>query len=709
MLSALVILLLLIWLAILGKRSGKPAADQERLKTLEEQVQWLYRETQRLRAELAALKGEAPAEGAVPPPAPEAPAGTVDTTAAPAAEPAPAPAALTWWQRLLAGNLLAKVGVVLLFFGVASALRLAADYGYLPVSLRLLVGAVGGVAMIAFGWAKARQGGHEAFGIAVQGGGFAILYLIVYFMLARYALLGPTPAFLFFALIGVGCVLLAAAQDGEILAVLGLAGAFFAPVLADRIGDDPLPLFGYFTLLNAFIVGVSWFKAWRVLDVAGFVLTIGVGMAWAVDHYRAEHYPATQGFLVFFWLLYSATPVLMAWFRAPGRAGWNDAVLVFGTPLVGFALQSRLAADRYELAWAAFAAALYYGALWLFLFLRGPAELRLLERCQLGLAIAFGTLAVPLGFGVHVTTAFWALEGVAVLWFGAVQGRRPAVLAGAGLQLAAGAWLLWHLPGTATGLPVVNEAFFGMALVAGTGYASARLLTDERAVAALWWALGWWMAAGLREIHFHASDANGAVLGLVFLAGTLAVTLWLHRARAWQPAGQAALLPGAVLALWLAWTNLTEPGALGGLPYLPVLNAFDFAQLLALAALTAWQRRVVALGAFVWISCLAARIAHHWGGVPFTGPALWHSTLAQTLLTLLWTLLAIAAMIRAARIGARLLWQAGFGLLALVGAKLLLVDLHNAGTLLWTGSLIGVALLVLAAGYFAPVPPRQSE
>lgn len=708
MLTALVILLLLIWLAILGKRSGKPAADQERLKTLEEQVQWLYRETQRLGAELAALKGEAPAAEATPPPValPE----SVRTTAeAPPAEPTPAPAATIWWQRLLAGNLLAKIGVVLLFFGVASALRLAADYGYLPVPLRLLIGAVGGVAMVAFGWAKVRQGCHEAFGIAVQGGGFAILYLVVYFMLARYALLGPTPAFVLFALIGVGCVLLAAAQDGAVLAVLGLAGAFFAPLLAEAVGDDPLPLFAYFTLLNAFIVGVSWFKAWRALTVAGFVLTIGVGMAWAVDHYRQEHYPATQGFLLFFWLLYSAAPVLLAWLQAPGRAGWNDAVLVFGTPLVGFALQSRLAADRYELAWAAFAAALYYGALWLILFRRGPAELRLLERCQLGLAIAFGTLAVPLGFGVQVTTAFWALEGVAVLWFGAAQGRRLAVLAGTGLQFAAGVWLLWHLPQLELGLPVANGAFFGMVLVAGAGYASARLLADERAAVALFWALGWWMAAGLREIHLHAASATGAVLGLAFLAATLAVTVWQHRARQWLPAGQAALLPGAVLALWLAGTNLTEPGALGGLPYLPVLNAFDVAQFLALAALHAWQRRVAALGTFVWISCLAARIAHHWGGVPFTGPALWHSTLAQTLLTLLWTLLAIAAMIRAARIGARLLWQAGFALLALVGAKLLLVDLHNAGTLLWTGSLIGVALLVLAAGYFAPVPPRQNE
>ena len=65
-------------------------------------------------------------------------------------------------------------------------------------------------------------------------------------------------------------------------------------------------------------------------------------------------------------------------------------------------------------------------------------------------------------------------------------------------------------------------------------------------------------------------------------------------------------------------------------------------------------------------------------------------------------------MIRATRQGSRQGWYGGFALLAVVGVKLLAVDLANAGTAMWTGSLIGVALLVLAASYFAPVPPKAA-
>ena len=47
-----------------------------------------------------------------------------------------------------------------------------------------------------------------------------------------------------------------------------------------------------------------------------------------------------------------------------------------------------------------------------------------------------------------------------------------------------------------------------------------------------------------------------------------------------------------------------------------------------------------------------------------------------------------------------------FTLLGIVGAKLLLFDATGRGTLTWAATLIGVALLVLAAGYFAPLPPE---
>ncbi|HRD92548.1 MAG TPA: DUF2339 domain-containing protein, partial [Accumulibacter sp.] len=336
-----------------GQVSQPRSSNEQRLQTLEAQVDWLYRESQALRAELARMRGEqlpglgeesrvevaresssesTPPAGMTeaeqpdgPPAAGDAPAPTVQPLALDPEDPP-----TRWWSRLLAGNLLAKVGVVLLFFGVASGLRLAAEHGLFPVPLRLLLAAVTGLAMLLFGWSRVQQAGQRPeqdtqrmFGLALQGGGLAIHYLIVYFMLARYAMLGEVSAFALFAVLGVVCVLLAMRQKGELLAVLGIAGAFLAPLLAAGNGADPRLLFAYFSLLNALVLGVGWVHAWRRLNIAGFVLTLVVGMSWAIELYRPAHYPLIQGFLIVFCVMYSAASPLTALLRAPGWKGWG--------------------------------------------------------------------------------------------------------------------------------------------------------------------------------------------------------------------------------------------------------------------------------------------------------------------------------------------------------------------------------------------------
>jgi uncharacterized membrane protein len=179
-----------------------------------------------------------------------------------------------------------------------------------------------------------------------------------------------------------------------------------------------------------------------------------------------------------------------------------------------------------------------------------------------------------------------------------------------------------------------------------------------------------------------------------------------------------ALPLGLLLAAWFIAASLFEKGG-GFTPYVPLLDPLDLGLLAALAAIAAafalaqapagWRSRLLLGLAFVGLSGLAARIAHHWGGVAFEPQALTESAVLQALLSSLWTTLSIGLMINGTRACARERWFAGFALLALVGVKLLFVDLSHSGTLAWTGSLIGIALLVLAAAYFAPMPPKDAR
>lgn len=186
----------------------------------------------------------------------------------------------------------------------------------------------------------------------------------------------------------------------------------------------------------------------------------------------------------------------------------------------------------------------------------------------------------------------------------------------------------------------------------------------------------------------------------------------------------AALPLAALVGLGVLITAVAEPGRTAPLPYLPLLNPVDLAAALGIVALLLWRRAVLAAApsgsawldgrpslaalaglAFIVINTVWLRIAHHLLEVPWTVETMLASFVVQTGLAILWTLLALALMLVAHRRLSRPLWLTGAGLLALVVAKLLLVDLANAGGGERIVTFIAVGVLMLVVGYFAPLPP----
>ena len=85
---------------------------------------------------------------------------------------------------------------------------------------------------------------------------------------------------------------------------------------------------------------------------------------------------------------------------------------------------------------------------------------------------------------------------------------------------------------------------------------------------------------------------------------------------------------------------------------------------------------------------------------------MWSTALAQTALTLVWSVLGVAGWIGGSRRGQRVLWLAGAVLMGVVLAKLVLFDRRYLGDLFGIGSFIAYGLLCTAVGWFAPAPPR---
>ena len=197
----------------------------------------------------------------------------------PAAPRAPAPVAAprepdflvqAWgWARdwLLGGNTVLRVGLLLLFLGLAFLLRYATEGMVVPVALRYSAVAASALALLGLGWwLRLRRPGYA---LLLQGTGVAVLYLTIFAALRLHPLLDSQPAFALLVLVTAAACVLAVAQNAQGLAVAAALGGFAAPILTSSGSGNHVALFSYFLLLNAGILSVAWFKAWRPLNLVG--------------------------------------------------------------------------------------------------------------------------------------------------------------------------------------------------------------------------------------------------------------------------------------------------------------------------------------------------------------------------------------------------------------------------------------------------------
>jgi uncharacterized membrane protein len=468
-------------------------------------------------------------------------------------------------EWLLGGNTVLRVGVVLLFLGLAFLLRYATEGMVVPIEARYAGVALAAVALLGLGWWLRHR--NESFALMLQGTGIAVLYLTVFAAMKVHTLLAPGMAFALLVAVTLCSAILALTQISLALACVAALGGFAAPLLTSSGEGSHVALFGYFALLNAGILSIAWFKAWRPLNLIGFVATFGIGCAWGLKSYTPEVFWSTEPFLVLFFLMYLAIGLLFArrklqehgtgpeddsrdamlrW--SARQSHYVDGSLLFGTPIAGFGLQYAIIQHvEFGAALSALVLGLLYMGIARLLAGRAPGRGLLLVETCLSLGVVFATLAIPLGLSAHWTTVAWAVEGAAVFWLGLRQNRLLARVFGLLLQLGAGVAFL-GVVGRWYG-PMFNHADFWTPLIISlAGLISAftverigtlRLALSQRLLqpSLLLWGALWWSVALCVSTHYVE---GGRGVPTLLLLGAISVGLW------------------TVAALRLNWSGLAQ-------------------------------------------------------------------------------------------------------------------------------------------------------
>ncbi len=222
-------------------------------------------------------------------------------TAAPPPSTNPEPKPKVDWERKIAANWIVWIGGAALALGGLFLVRMAIDAGFFGPTVRTLCAVIlgGGLIQAAFHFDRKRQHGQALKDLSnlpaiLIGAGVISLYGACLAAGALYQLVPPLVALILFALVSSGAVLLSL-RYGPVIAGMGLAGAYAAPLFTGASGGSPIILLPYMAAITAAGLALVQLRQWTFLtwlSLVGAVIwgvislqTAGSLADWAVPSY----------------------------------------------------------------------------------------------------------------------------------------------------------------------------------------------------------------------------------------------------------------------------------------------------------------------------------------------------------------------------------------------------------------------------------------
>ncbi|MEX5367145.1 DUF2339 domain-containing protein [Acinetobacter haemolyticus] len=276
-------------------------------------------------------------------------------------------------------------------------------------------------------------------------------------------------------------------------------------------------------------------------------------------------------------------------------------------------------------------------------------------------------------------------------------------------SFAANVYAVWHWPSA------LSQATFALAAVLLSLMLLRLKFSNSKVYIDIWSTLLWLSLAIIGLALFPAMPIVAlAIVPLLY-------GVWSFSSKRMQLLQQ---LPVWCLTLfWLLLISL-DPYSAEQYYFFPLLNFTDIFSLLMFAGLIwiiyhhdfstersiEWSFKVstILMGLLV-LSSVVVRAMHHYFNTPLWSVEIWSNGDVQLSLTLLWVILAFILMTFSSRRHLRQIWFVGAALLAIVVAKLLLLDLSQSGTLTRVISFIGSGAIMLVIAYLAPLPPALDQ
>jgi uncharacterized membrane protein len=314
-------------------------------------------------------------------------------------------------ERYIGENLISTMGIGVTVIGAGIGVKYSIDHDLISPAVRIILGYLlgGGLLILALKLKK----GYKTYSAVILSGSMAIMYFITYAAYEFYGLLPDYLAFVIMVLVTVFTVLASIRYSEQVIAQIGLVGAYAVPFLLGESDSSVTTLLTYMAIINIGILVVSVKQYWRSLYYSSFILTWLIFQSWFASNYDQSYLEQVSLFVFVFFATFFTT-FLVYKIRKRIKVNALDVILILANSFVfygyGYAMLAGYDEGKYQGVFTVGTALIHF-AIGLYLSKRQLVDKSLVELIM-GLSLAFVTIAIPVQLHSNWVVILWAVEAV---------------------------------------------------------------------------------------------------------------------------------------------------------------------------------------------------------------------------------------------------------------------------------------------------------
>lgn len=267
---------------------------------------------------------------------------------------------------------------------------------------------------------------YENYSAVLVSGAMSIMYFITYFAYSFYDLMPHVTTFLLMIIFTGATVYAALTYNKQVIAHIGLVGAYAIPFLLSKDQGNAAILFSYIAIINIGILIISFRKDWKPLYYVSFLFSWLIYLTWLNTSFqKSEHFTLALIFATVFFTLFYLTFLA---YNLRGKADFNtedrllllaNSVLFFGIGY--FILHTNEDGKHFSGAFTV-CNALIHLIVSIIIYRRNLVDRNLFYFVS-GLVVVFFTIAIPVQLDGKWITILWGGEAALLFWIGRTKTR----------------------------------------------------------------------------------------------------------------------------------------------------------------------------------------------------------------------------------------------------------------------------------------------